>query len=68
MVAVLERNNCELPTWEHAQYIFEKKRWGDIVVLSNDIEGDNKIVKYVRILGETLFKVDSHIRKESLGE
>ena len=68
LVAVLERNNCELPTWEHAQYIFEKKRWGDIVVLSNDVEGDNKIVKYVRILGETLFKVDSHIRKESLGE
>jgi hypothetical protein len=68
LIPVLERNNCELPTWEHVQYVIEKKRWGDIVVLSNDVEGDNKIVKYVRILGESLFKVDSHIRKESLGE
>jgi len=35
--------------------------------LTSDIEDDTKTVKYVRILGETLFKVDFHTRKETIG-
>ena len=31
-------------------------------------EDDDKVIKYVRILGETLFKVDSHTRKDVIGD
>lgn len=66
LAAILERHQCDLSTWEHAQYVMENKRWGDIIVLTNETEDNNKIVKYVRVLGETLFKVDSHIRQENV--
>lgn len=66
--SILDRHNCDLPTWEFAQYILENKKWGEIVVLSTDVEKEDKVIKYVRILGDSLFKVDSHIRKETLGE
>ncbi len=66
LVSILERHNCDLPTWEHAKFVVDNKRWGDFVILTNDIEDDSRIVKYVRILGETLFKVDSHIRQENV--
>lgn len=68
LIGVLERHQCDLPTWEHARYVVENKRWGDIVILTNDNEDDDKVIKYVRILGETLFKVDSHTRKDVIGD
>jgi hypothetical protein len=66
--SILDRHNCDLPTWEYAQYVLENKRWGEIVVLSADVEKEDKVIKYVRVLGESLFKVDSHVRRETLGE
>jgi len=67
LVSILERYQCDLPTWEQVQYTIENKRWGDFIILTSDIEDDTKTVKYVRILGETLFKVDFHTRKETIG-
>jgi hypothetical protein len=67
LASILERYQCDLPTWEQAQFIMENKRWGEIIILTSDIEDDSKVIKYLRILGETLFKVDSHSRKETLG-
>jgi hypothetical protein len=67
LISILERHLCDLPTWEQAQYIVENKRWGDHIILTNDLEDDQRTIKYVRIVGETLFKVDSHVRKEMIG-
>lgn len=67
LVSILERYQCDLPTWEQAKYVTENKKWGDIIILTSDLEENTKIVKYVRILGETLFKVDSHSRNELIG-
>jgi len=67
LISILERHQCDLPTWEQAQYVIENKKWGDIIILTNDVENENKIIKYVRVLGETLFKVDSHTRNETIG-
>lgn len=64
MIAILDRHNCDLPTWEHAQFILENKRWGDFVVLTSDSEEDSKIVKYVRIISEGIYKVDTHTRQD----
>jgi hypothetical protein len=68
LIGILDRHQCDLPTWEHAQYIMENKRWGDVVVLTSDNEDDGKVIKYVRILGEGIFKIDSHTRKETIGD
>ncbi len=62
--AILDRHKCDLPTWEHAQYIVENKKWGEIVVLTNDADGNSKIVKYVRIISDGLYKIDSHTRND----
>ena len=66
--SILERYQCDLPTLEQTQYVIENKRWGEIIILTNDPEEDNKVIKYLRILGETLFKVDSHTRKDIIGD
>lgn len=63
---ILERHQCDLSTWEHAQYVMENKRWGDVVILTSDLEDNNRIIKYIRVIGENLFKVDSHIRQENV--
>jgi hypothetical protein len=68
LVAILEKNNCDLPTWEHAKYIVDNSRWGEVVVLSSDVEGDSRVIKYMKIISETFFNIDMHIRKEMLGE
>lgn len=64
LIAILDRHNCDLPTWEHAQFILENKRWGDFVVLTSDSEEDSKITKYVRIISEGIYKVDTHTRQD----
>lgn len=67
LIGILERHLCDLSTWEHARYVIDNKRWGDIIVLTNDNEDNNIIIKYVRILGEGIFKVDSYTRKDAIG-
>lgn len=61
---ILERNNCDLPTWEQAQFILENKQWGNFVVLAVEEEGGIKQGKYVRIMSETFFKVEPFTREE----
>lgn len=68
LTSILEKNNCEIPVWEHAKYIIENSRWGEIIVVSSDVEGDDKVVKYLKIISENFFSIDTHIRKEVLGE
>ena len=62
--AILESNDCDLPTWEAARFIYEEKRWGEFVVLSTDAADGLQQGKYVRILGDNLFKVESYVREE----
>jgi hypothetical protein len=62
VVSVLENNNVDIATWEAVQFAIENKRWGEIVVLSTDAEGDEIHGKYIKILGETLFKIESFMR------
>lgn len=64
LASILEANEADLPTWEAAQFIIENKQWGNFVVMTSDRDGDIRQGKYVRILGETLFKVESYCREE----
>lgn len=64
LATVLEMNKADLPTWEAVQFIYENQQWGNFVVLTSDTEGDIKQGKYIRILGEKLFKVETYSREE----
>lgn len=64
LVGLLEANDAELHTWEHAQFIIENKLWGDFIVLTTEVEDGLREGKYVRILGENMFKVDTFAREE----
>lgn len=64
LVAILERNNSDLPTYEYAQFILENKRWGEFVILGVEEEAGVKQGKYIRIMSETFFKVETFSRSE----
>lgn len=59
---ILDSNNADIATWEAVQFTVENKQWGNFVVLTTDIEGDEIHGKYIRILGETMCKVESFTR------
>jgi hypothetical protein len=61
---VLDLNNADLPTWEAVQFILKNKQWGNFVVMTSDTEGSTKQGKYIRILGENLFEIESFSREE----
>lgn len=64
LAALLEANQADLATWEMAQFILENKQWGNFVVLTTDEEDGMRQGKYVRIMSETMFKVESFMREE----
>lgn len=63
---LLHHNKCDLPTWEFVSYIVLNKLWGNFVVLASDFDPDEnaRTGKYLQILGENLFKVESFLREE----
>jgi hypothetical protein len=61
---LLEANDADVATWEHAQFIIENEEWGSFVVLKTDAEEGLRQGKYVRIMGPTMFKVETFARAE----
>jgi len=66
LVAILESNDAHISSWEEAQFIIEAKDWGRNIVLSTENIGDSVQGKFVKILGDHLFKVDTFVRDEIL--
>lgn len=67
LAGALSAHDVDLATWQAVQFIVENKRWGDQVVLTTDNVDGVVQGKYVRILGESLFKIESFIREEYVG-
>lgn len=63
---MLEANSADLATWEAVQFVIENKCWGEFVVMTTETEGDEITGKYVRILGESLCKVETFTRSSGL--
>lgn len=61
---ILETNSADLATWELANFIYENKKWGELVVLAADTDSGTRHGKYVQIIGENLFKVNVFSREE----
>ena len=59
LVAALERVEADLPTWLAVKFTIDEARWGDVVVVTTERTAGLRTGKYVRILGRTLFTLDS---------
>jgi len=66
LVSILERNNCDISTWEQAQFILENKQWGNFVTLAQEEESGTRQGKYLRIMSETFFKIETFTREEQI--
>ena len=66
LVVILEGNGADLPTWEAARFILENKQWGNYTVLNTDSDSGIRQGKYLQIIGENLFKVNTFAREELL--
>lgn len=64
---VLTKHSVDLPTWEHAQFIVENERWGEFVMLVSETVNGTKQGKRLRILGRSIFKVDTFSYTDTLG-
>jgi hypothetical protein len=64
LVGALELADVDLATWEQARYVWENKQWGNFVILTTDEEDGLRQGKYVQILGESMFKIDTFSREE----
>lgn len=63
---ILDVNSADIATWEAVQFIVENKRWGEFVVLTTENDGDEIHGKYIRVLGESLCKVESFTRSTGI--
>lgn len=63
LVAVLERYQVDVATWEAVAFIIDNERWGEFVTLTNDEIDGTVQRKYIRIMGRSIFKVESHTQE-----
>jgi len=66
IVSILETHNADLAIYEHVAFIIENERWGDFVVLATDYDGADRHIKYVKIYGTNLAKIETFSRKEDV--
>lgn len=64
LVGALEVADVDLATWEAVKFVVDNKRWGEHVVLSVESTSGTRQGKYVRILSESLFKIEVFSREE----
>jgi hypothetical protein len=59
IVSILEKYDCELPTYQEVAFILEHQLWGRMVILTKEIVDGTLLGKYLLVLGETLWKINS---------
>lgn len=65
---ILDRHECDLPTWQEAQFIILNKKWGSPIVIAKEREGDVTLGKYVVILSDSVHKIESFERFDGMVE
>lgn len=63
--AILQKYDCDLPTYQEARFILLNQIWGRFVVLTRDRAEENLIGKALIILGEKLHKIETFEREEN---
>lgn len=64
--AVLDKYECDVSVWENVKFIVDEKRWGDIVILISETVDGMRQGKYMKVLGEHVYKVEAFVREETV--
>ena len=65
---ILHRHECDLPTWEHAQFIFEEEVWNEKIKLTSDTTpDDNVIAKFLLIKSSEKFTITTESSQNFIG-
>lgn len=59
LVSILSAHELDVSSWQHAANIIEHELWGMFVVLKRESIGSDELIKLIRILSPTLFKVET---------
>ena len=68
IVKILDSHMCDIATWEQVADIFEEQAWGSVINISKQEAGNSTQIKTLTIRGSSEFKIDAHIRQDSLGD
>ena len=56
---ILEKNNCDIATFEAIDHVFEEEAWGSEIVISRQTQGEKINLKILQIKGENKFRMKS---------
>ena len=56
---VLDAAGCDISTWEAVENVIEHGRWGESVTIAAEMIDGQRTLKSVKIISETLFKVET---------
>ena len=54
---VLDSYDCELPSWEHAEFILNNQQWGNMITLTRDEADDEITGKALQIEGPSQISI-----------
>lgn len=61
LCAILANHELDTSVWQHAVNIVTHKLWGYSIQLKRESVGTDSVVKYVQVLGESLFRVHTSV-------
>ena len=64
--SALEKNNCDLATWENVAFVIENKLWDSHIKISNNTAKGSTQVKILVISDKDSFKIETHLRQNDI--
>jgi hypothetical protein len=59
LVTLLSAHELDISTWQHAANIIEHELWGNFIILKRESLGSDEVIKFIRVLSATLFKIET---------
>jgi len=59
LVGLLEQSEIDYPTWQEAEFVMLNQLWGKAIILTKDNDGNNIVGKYIVILGQDLYRIET---------
>ena len=63
---ILNKNECDLPTWENALFVVDNSMWGEKITLYRESNNSDTQVKLLTILSDVRCRIESEIIKREI--
>jgi hypothetical protein len=64
---VLTSYDCDVATWEHAEFILGYKKWGEFIVLSRESTDEGVEGKILRFESQDRYKIEPFLQRDIIG-